>query len=79
LIGDPGPRTWPARRRNPGAAADDVGNAARAGVRLIIWCRGFGGQVESNPSEMAEWSGAETPVLDWRKQLGLLKNVEAGK
>src|SRR5260370_34225171 len=35
------------------------GNAARAGVRLIVWCRGCGHLVELDASEMAERYGAE--------------------
>jgi hypothetical protein len=46
-----------------------LGNAAKAGVRLIVWCRVCGRQVEPDPSEMAERHGAETAVLEWRERL----------
>jgi hypothetical protein len=49
--------------------ADDPGNAAEAGVRLIVWCRECGRQVEPDPAEMAERYGAETAVLDLRDRL----------
>ena len=46
-----------------------LGGAAAAGVRLIVWCRGCGHQVEPDPAEQAECYGAETTVPDWRKRL----------
>jgi hypothetical protein len=39
-----------------------LGNAAAARVRLIIWCKECGHQVEPDPAEMAGRYGAETPV-----------------
>jgi hypothetical protein len=45
------------------------GNAATARVRLIVWCRECGHQVEPDPAEQAGRYGAETPVLDWRDRL----------
>ena len=42
-----------------------LGNAVRAGVRLIVWFRGRGDQVEPNPVELVERLGADMPVLDW--------------
>jgi hypothetical protein len=44
-------------------------SAAKAGVRLIIWCKACRHQVEPDPAEMAARYGAETPVLDWRERL----------
>jgi hypothetical protein len=46
-----------------------LGNAAKAGVRLIVWCRTCGRQVEPDPAEMAGRYGAETPVPDWHRRL----------
>jgi hypothetical protein len=46
-----------------------LGGAAAAQVRLIVWCKGCGHQVEPDPVEMAARYGAETPVLDWRAKL----------
>jgi hypothetical protein len=46
-----------------------LGNAAAARVRLIVWCRYCGHQVEPDPAEMAARYGVETPVLDWRERL----------
>jgi hypothetical protein len=44
-----------------------LGNAARAGVRLILWCRECGRQPD--PAEMAERYGTDTAVPDWRDRL----------
>ena len=46
-----------------------LGNEAAARVRLIVWCKDCGHQVEPDPTEMAAWYGAETPVIDWRERL----------
>jgi hypothetical protein len=46
-----------------------LGNAAAAHVRLIVWCKACGHQVEPDAAEMAERYGAETAVLDWRDRL----------
>jgi hypothetical protein len=46
-----------------------LGNAAAACVRLIVWCRDCGHQVEPEPAEMASRYGPETSVLDWSKRL----------
>jgi hypothetical protein len=46
-----------------------LGNAAAARVRLIVWCRDCGHQVEPDPAEQAERYGAETAVPDWRDRL----------
>ena|SRR5271155_4399394 len=46
-----------------------LGNAAAARIRLIVWCRECGRQVEPDPAEMAERYGAETTVPDWRERL----------
>jgi hypothetical protein len=43
-----------------------LGNAARAGVRLIVWCKKCHRQVESDPAEQAHWYGAEMPVPQWQ-------------
>ena len=44
-----------------------LGNTAAAQVRLIVWCKGCGHQVEPDPAEMAARYGAETSVPDWRE------------
>ena len=46
-----------------------LGNAAAARVRLIVWCKGCGHQVEPDAVEMAARYGATTSVLDWRDRL----------
>jgi hypothetical protein len=46
-----------------------LGNAAAALVRLIVWCKACGHQVEPDPAEMARRYGPETTVPDWRKRL----------
>jgi hypothetical protein len=42
-----------------------LGSAAKAGLRLIVWCRGCQHQVEPDPAQLAERYGVETRVLDW--------------
>jgi len=46
-----------------------LGNAAAARVRLIVWCKACGHQVEPDPAEMAQQYGAGTSVLDWHDRL----------
>ena len=46
-----------------------LGNAAAARVRLIVWCRDCGHQVEPDPTDLAERYGDLTSVLDWRDRL----------
>jgi hypothetical protein len=46
-----------------------LGNAANAKVRLIVWCKACGHQVEPDPAEMVARFGAETSVLAWRDRL----------
>jgi hypothetical protein len=46
-----------------------LGNAGTTGVRLIVWCRDCGRQVEPGPGEMAQRHGAETTVPDWHARL----------
>jgi hypothetical protein len=52
----------------PGPPAT-LGSTAAAQVRIIIWCRGCGHQVEPDPAEQAQRYGAETPVRAWAKRL----------
>jgi hypothetical protein len=46
-----------------------LGNAAAAHVRLIVWYKECGRQVEPDPAEQAERHGADMPVSDWRERL----------
>ena len=46
-----------------------LGNAAAAGVRLIVWCKACVHRAEPDPAEMAERYGAETTVPEWRERL----------
>jgi hypothetical protein len=46
-----------------------LGNAAAAGVRLIVLCRHCDHQVEPDPLTRADRYGADMPVTDWREQL----------
>jgi len=46
-----------------------LGNAANAKVRLIVWCKACGHQVEPDADEMAARYGADRSVLDWRDRL----------
>jgi Zn finger protein HypA/HybF involved in hydrogenase expression len=55
-------------KSEPGPPAT-LGSSAAAGIRLVVWCRDCGHQVEPNPDEQAERYGAETPVSEWRERL----------
>jgi hypothetical protein len=46
-----------------------LGGAAKAGVRLIVWCKGCQRQLEPDPAEQARGHGADTSVLDWHRRL----------
>ena len=46
-----------------------LGNAAAACVRLIVWCKACGHQVEPDPAAMAQRYGDDTPVIEWRERL----------
>ena len=46
-----------------------LGSAAANHVRIIVWCRACGHQVEPDPAEMAARYGTEMSVLDWRERL----------
>jgi hypothetical protein len=43
-----------------------LGSAAAARMRLIVWCKVCGHQVEPDAPEMAERHGTDTPVPDWQ-------------
>jgi hypothetical protein len=46
-----------------------LGNAAAARVRLIVWCKACGHQVEPDPAEQAQRYGVDTAVPEWRERL----------
>jgi hypothetical protein len=46
-----------------------LGDAAAAGVRLIVWCWDCRRQVEPDPAEHATRYGPQTTVLDWKARL----------
>jgi hypothetical protein len=46
-----------------------LGNAAAAGVRLVVWCQACGRQTEPDRAETAERYGADTSVREWRALL----------
>ena len=46
-----------------------LGDAAAAGVRLIVWCWDCRHQVEPDPAEHATRYGPQTTVLDWKARL----------
>ena len=50
--------------KSPPGPPMTLGNAANAKVRLIVWCKRCGRQVEPDPAEMAARYGENTPVLD---------------
>jgi hypothetical protein len=43
--------------------------AASAGVRLIVWYKACGHQVEPDPAGMAARNRADAPRLNWREWL----------
>jgi len=55
-----------------------LGNAPAAHVRLVVWCKDCGHQVEPDPIEQAQRYGADTSVLDWRARLVCSKCGEQG-
>ena len=59
----------PTLMKTPPGPPMTLGNAAAARVRLIVWCKACGHQVEPDPAEMARQYGAATSVLDWRERL----------
>jgi Zn finger protein HypA/HybF involved in hydrogenase expression len=59
-------------KSEPGLPAT-LGSSAAAGVRLIVWCRDCGHQVEPDPAEQAERYGAETTVIEWAERLSCSK------
>jgi hypothetical protein len=46
-----------------------LGNAAAARVRLIVWRKACGRQVEPDPAEQARRYGAATTIPAWQKRL----------
>jgi hypothetical protein len=46
------------------SAPPDPRPIVKAGVRLIVWCRDCGRQVDSDPAEMARQYGSEKAVPD---------------
>jgi hypothetical protein len=55
-------------KSEPGPPAT-LGSSAAAGVRLIVWCKGYGYRSEPDPAEQARWYGPETTVPDWHERL----------
>jgi hypothetical protein len=46
-----------------------LANAAAAKVRLIVWCKACGHQVELDPVKHARRYGAATTLPDWKERL----------
>jgi hypothetical protein len=46
-----------------------LGGAVAAGVRLIVWCRDCGRQIEPEPADLAARHGSETTLIEWRDRL----------
>jgi hypothetical protein len=46
-----------------------LGNAAAAGVGLVVWCRDCGRQAEADPGEMARRHGETTVFFAAREDL----------
>jgi len=54
-----------------------LGAAAVVGVRLIVWCREGGRQIEPELAELARHRGATTTVVEWREEARLLPVCES--
>ena len=59
--------------KSPPGLPMTLGNAAVAHVRLIVWCKVCGHQVEPDPAELAERHGADVTVRGWCKRLACSK------
>src|SRR5205823_3001623 len=57
------------RLRSERGPSATPGTSAATAVRLIVWCRHCGHQVEPDPAEQAERYRAEVPVPEWRERL----------
>jgi hypothetical protein len=57
------------RRKSQPGPPMTLGATAAARVRLIVWCKDCGHQVEPDPAEQARRYGDTTSVLDWRDRL----------
>jgi hypothetical protein len=55
-------------KSDPGPPAT-LGSSAAAHVRLIVWCRECGHQVEPDAAEQARLYGAEMAVPEWHERL----------
>jgi hypothetical protein len=55
--------------KSPPGPPMTLGNAAAARVRLIVWCKACGHQVEPDAAEMAARYGTDTTILAWRERL----------
>src|SRR5215831_16135136 len=55
--------------KSPPGPPMTLGNEANAKVRLIVWCKACGHQVEPDPGEIACQCGVGTSVLYWRERL----------
>jgi hypothetical protein len=51
-----------------------LGRALAARVRLIVWCKSCGYQVEPDSAQQAERYGEETTVIDWAAWLRCSKH-----
>jgi hypothetical protein len=56
-----------------------LGNAAAAEVRLIVWCKGCGRQVEPDPAEMAERYGDELGSPGLAARCSFVRNAADGR
>lgn len=46
-----------------------LGQALAAKVRLIVWCKGCGHQVEPDVAALVERHGEDVTVIDWAARL----------
>ena len=55
--------------KSPPGPPMTLGNAEASRVRLIVWCKACGHQVEPDAAEQARRYGAEPAVPEWRERL----------
>src|SRR5579884_1970315 len=60
------------RRGNDGLGWADDARPRQPDVRLIVWCKGCGHQVEPDIEEQVERYGEHVAVPDWASRLRLL-------
>jgi hypothetical protein len=67
------PAETPPRVKSEHGPPATLGSTAAARVRVIVWCKACGHQVEPDPAKQAERYGAEMTVIEWHQRLSCSK------